>query len=385
MNGNLFPEGSIYDQLAKMHSGPRVIHNVESGGVVKYAGSWLLTRAEDIRMVLQRPDIFSNHKMAAFSALFGETWDLIPLEKDPPEHGRFRMVMNGTFAPGKIEQLRSGMRDRARHLIGEFVADGECEFVESFGRPFPVSIFIQLMGLPQSDTQKLNAWEHGLLHAKDPKERADGARGFGGYIRDLIALRRREPVDDVTTFFLSANIDGRPITDEEVLGMCFMLLAAGLDTVAASLGLYFHHLALFPEDQARLRANSSLIPSAVEEFLRCYAIVTTNRWVKQDVEVGGVQLKVGDRVICSTQLACLDPAEFENPTTFDMERSPNRHVAFSYGPHRCLGSHLARMELNVAMEEFLGRVPAFRLADDAKVEIEAGSICSIPKLKLVWS
>lgn len=384
MSENLQSEPNIFEQLAQMHNGPRVLFNEVSGGISKYANCWQLTRAEDIRMVLKRTDLFSNQRIAQYSRLFGETWDLLPLEKDPPEHGKYRAVMNGAFAPAKVMAMRDRMRDRVRRLIDAFVDDGECEFIAAFARPFPVAMFMQIMGLPESDMERLNAWEHDLLHSKDPQERADGARGLGGYIRDLVQLRRREPANDMTTLYINAQIDGRPTTDEEVVGMCFMVLSAGLDTVAASLGLHFRHLAMFPSDQDRLRNDPSLIPGAVEEFLRAYAIVTTNRWVTQDTEIGGVKLKAGDRILLSTQVANLDPAEFENPTVVDINRSPNPHFTFGGGQHRCLGSHLARIELNIAMEEFLKAVPSFRLAKGAQVRIEAGSVCSIPELRLAW-
>ena len=379
-------ETTVYDELSRLHDGPRVLFNPpDEGAPTSWGGSWRLTRAEDIRFVLQSPDLFSSRNIAGFSRLVGQEWDLIPLEKDPPEHAKYRAIMNGVFAPAKITAMEAGVRARAVALIESFVDDGGCEFDEAFGRPFPVSIFMQLMGLPEADTDKVNAWEYGLLHSGEMQARVVAARGFYDYLRDLIALRRKEPADDLTTFCINAEVDGRPTTDDEIMGMCYLLVVAGLDTVAASLSLHFRHLALFPQDQARLRADPSLIPSAVEELLRAYAIVTTNRWVTQNVEIGGVQMKAGDRVICSTALACLDPAEFDNPMHVDIERSPNRHVAFSYGPHRCIGSHLARRELIIAMEEFLKRVPPFRLADGASGAINPAGLYSAPHLPLVWS
>jgi cytochrome P450 len=377
-------EDTIYHQLSKLFDGPRVVKAPPNEGMGNWGGAWRVTRAEDIRYVLQHPDIFSSHNIAGFSRLIGQDWDLIPLEKDPPEHSKYRAVMNGVFAPAKINAMETGVRARAADLIEKFAGQDGCEFVEAFARPFPVSIFMQLMGLPDEDTDKVNDWEYGLLHSGDLEQRKLAARHFYDYLGDLIALRRREPANDLTTFCIQAQIDGRPTTDEEIMGMCYLLVVAGLDTVAASLSLHFRHLALFPEDQQRLREDPSLIPSAVEELLRAYAIVTTNRWVTQDVEVGGQAMKAGDRVICSTPLACLDPAEFENPLTVDIERSPNRHVAFSYGPHRCIGSHLARRELIIAMEEMLKRIPPFRLAEGADAAIKPVGLYSAPHLPLVW-
>lgn len=371
-----------YDRLSDMHSGARVVYTAPAPNLFG-AGSWLLTKAEDIRAVLQNPELFSSKGIAGFSRMLGQDWDLIPLELDPPEHGKFRAIMNSVFAPAKIAAMEEGVRARAVALIEAVAAKGECEFIEAFGRPFPVSIFMQLMGLPDEDMEQLNAWEYGLLHSSTIEERFAGAQGFLTYLRNLIERRRREPANDLTTFAIEAQVDGRPLTDDEVMGICFLLVVAGLDTVAASLSLHFRHIAQNPEDQARLRADPSLIPSAVEEFLRRYAIVTTSRFLTQDAEIAGVKMKQGERVTCSTVLASLDPDEFDRPMEVDIARTPNRHVAFSYGPHRCVGSHLARRELVIAIEEWLKRVPPFQVRGGS-VPVAPGGLLGVKELPLEW-
>lgn len=380
------PEGGQcpFSALSDMHAGPRIIYSAPVPGDFTQPGAFVLTRAEDIRTVLQQPEIFSSKGIAGFSRLVGESWDLIPLELDPPDHAKFRTIMNSIFSPARVAAMEDGVRARAAGLIDAVAARGECEFVEAFGRPFPVSIFMQLMGLPDEDMDRLNHWEHQLLHSQTIEERIAGGQGFLHYLRDLIARRRREPADDLTGFAVQAQVDGRPLTDDEVMGICYLLVVAGLDTVAASLGLHFRHLALNPADQEKLRQDPSLIPSAVEEFLRRYSIVTTSRFVTRDTEVGGVKMKAGDRVTCNTALASLDPAEFENPLGVDIERSPNRHVAFSYGPHRCIGSHLARREIIIAIEEWLKRVGPFRIRDGVEVPVQPGALLNVHELPLVW-
>jgi cytochrome P450 len=344
----------------------------------------VLTRAEDIRAALQQPNVFSSHNTVGFSAMVGETWDLIPLELDPPEHSQFRAVLNGIFSPSRMKVMEEGVRARAAALVDALVAARECEFVEAFGRPFPVSIFMQLMGLPEEHTDQFNVWEFGLLHSQDPEEQIAAAHGIVDYLRDLIALRKAEPTDDLTSFCINAKVDGRPVTDDEIMGMCFLLFIAGLDTVAASLGLHFRHLAQNPADQARLRADPSLIPDAVEEFLRRYPIVNSTRIIAEDVEFAGVRMKTGDRVLFSTVLANLDPDEFDQPLETEIDRSPNRHVSFLYGPHRCIGSHLARRELVIAMEEWLRRVPPFHVKDGVPVPVAPGGLLSVHALPLAW-
>jgi cytochrome P450 len=354
------------------------------GNFMQPSGSWVISRAEDIRSVLQQPELFSSHGIAGFSRMVGEAWPLIPLELDPPEHSKYRTVLNGIFSPGKIKALEDGVRARAVKLIDAFVSRGQCEFGEAFGRPFPVQIFMQIMGLPEKDFDTLVGWEHDLLHSMTMDERIRGAKGFLDYLRALIAERRAHPGEDLASFVAQAEVEGRRLTDDEVLGVYYLLVVAGLDTVAASLGLHFRHLALNPDDQTRLRADPTMIPNAVEEFLRRYGIVTTSRFATQDTEVAGISVKAGDRLSISTMVASLDPLEFENPLDVDITRSPNWHVAFAFGPHRCLGSHLARRELVIAMEEWLQRVPPFRVKDGVDVPVKPGGLLGVESLPLVW-
>jgi cytochrome P450 len=370
-----------YVQLAAMHDGPRV--TFMPPGPMRPQGVWMISRADDVRHVLQHPELFSSHGIAGFSAMVGESWPLIPLELDPPDHGKYRTLLNGIFSPGKIKALEDGVRERAVSLIAAVADKGECEFVEAFARPFPVAIFMQIMGLPDEDFDQLVGWEHDLLHSGEMAERFRGAKGFLDYLRALIAERRANPTNDLASFVIQAEVDGRPFTDDEVMGVYYLLVVAGLDTVAASLSLHFKHLAENPADQARLRADPSLIPGAVEEFLRRYGIVTTSRFVTEDTEVAGVKMLKGDRLSISTMAPSLDPSEFEDPMAVDIERSPNRHVAFSYGPHRCIGSHLARRELIIAIEEWL-KLPEFRVRGGEAAPVVPGGLLSVSALPLVW-
>lgn len=377
------PATCPYEQHAALHDGPRALYM--PANFMMPTGAWIISRVEDIREVFQNPEVFSSDGIAGFSRLVGEAWPLIPLELDPPDHGKYRTLLNGIFSPAKMKALEDGVRARAVSLIEAVKDKGECEFNAAFGRPFPVLIFMQIMGLPEEDFEMLIGWEHDLLHAGfDMEQRVRGAQGFLGYLRELIAKRRAAPKDDLATFVVQAEVDGRPMTDDEVLGIYYLLVVAGLDTVAASLGLHFRHLAQHPEDQARLRADPSLIPGAVEEFLRRYGIVMTSRYVTRDADMADVQVKAGERVMISTMAGSLDPTELENPLQVDIDRPANRHVSFAYGPHRCLGSHLARRELIIAIEEWLKRVPAFSIKDGQDVPVKSGGLLCVESLPLVW-
>ncbi|MDB5986507.1 MAG: putative cytochrome [Nevskia sp.] len=348
------------------------------------AGAWVLTRAEDIRHVLQNPQLFSSQGVSGFSKLLGETWDMIPLELDPPRHTQFRAILNPLLSPVKIAQMQEGIRASCIELIDAVANQGGCDFVEAFAKPFPVRIFLQLMGLPLELFDQFLKWNNSLLFGESMEERIAAAAAIRDYLRQLIAERKKNPVKDLVSSAVQARVDGEPITDDEILGICYLLFVGGLDTVAASLSFYFRHLAMHPQQQQQLRENPALIAEAVEELLRTHAVVMVSRFVTADTEVAGVAMKQGDCIAIYTSFASFDPAEIDHPEVVDFNRSLNRHIAFSYGPHRCVGSHLARRELITALEEWTRRMPEFRIPSGAAVKMHGGVVFSIDRLPLVW-
>ncbi|WP_156840666.1 cytochrome P450 [Novosphingobium aquimarinum] len=347
-------------------------------------GCWVITRAEDIRQVLQNAEVFSSQGGVSFSALIGETWSLLPLELDPPQHAGFRSLLNPLFSPKEVNKLEQPVRDAAVSLIEQFQDKDEIEFVSTFAQPFPVSVFLRLLGFPVSEMQTFLDWEFGLLKSFSLEERKAAAASIVAYLRKAIAERRENPDEGLVSWATHAQVDGRPLKDDEILGICFLLFVAGLDTVASSLGFHYRYLAEHPELQQQLRDDRSLIPAAVEEFMRLYSIVINHRRVAQDTEIAGVQMKAGDWVAVPTFNASLDPEEFDRPLEFVLDRPSNRHVAFSYGPHRCLGSHLARRELVVAMNEIFDRVPPFRMKEGAPFRTVGGAVFGVEELHLVF-
>jgi len=348
-------------------------------------GAWVLTRAEDIRAALQNPGLFSSKGVSGFSRLLGESWDMIPLELDPPAHTKFRALLNPLFAPNKIAKMQDGVRESCIALIEALKAKPDCEFMQDFGRPFPVLIFLQLMGLPAEDFDKVLEWEELLLQGKTMEARIGAAAAIRDYLRDLAQARREHPVDDLISFAVQAKVDGEMLTDDEILGICYLLFVGGLDTVASSLGFYFKYLAEHPEQQRLLRENNALIPDAVEELLRVHSVVMVSRFLTADAEFGGVEMKKGDCIAIYMTFASYDAEEIEQPETVDFARVPNRHVAFSFGPHRCIGSHLARRELVIAIEEWVNRVPHFEVKAGADVRMHGGVVFGVDSLPLTWN
>lgn len=351
---------------------------------VGFGGSWVLTRAADIRTVLNKPKLFSSKGEAGFSALLGESWDLIPLELDPPRHTGFRQLLNPLLAPSVIDKLAPGVTALAIELIEAVRDTGTCEFMAAYGRPFPVNIFLQLMGLPLEQTDMFLKWEFDLLHGPDMPTRIGAAGAIRDYLRELAVVRRTNPCGDLTSSVVTAKLDGRYLSDDEVMGTLYLLFVGGLDTVASTLGFFFRHLAENPAQQAQLRAQPELVDRAVEKLLRRFSVVTAHRQCTQDVELAGVQMKAGDWIAINGSLANLDPTEFADPLTVDFERKNNRHLGFQYGPHFCLGSHLARRELQITLREWLAQIPSWRLKPGAPIEAHGGGVFGIEHLELEW-
>jgi len=380
------PNGDPHAIMRRFRDAPRVFyaHASNEGVYAPFGNSmWIFTRAADMREALQHPELFSSQR-ESFASMIGENWVMMPVDVDPPLHTIFRTMLNPLFSPKRIEQMKSGIRERAASLIESFAANGECEFMDAFARPFPVTIFLQFVGLSDERREEFQQWGRDLLHGVDLETKARGCRAIVDYMRELIAERRKAPKDDFITAVLNARVDGRPLTEDEIVGCTFLVFLAGLDTVAATLSFQFLHLARHPEHQAQLRTTPSLIPAAVEEFMRVYGILPMIRVVTRDLEFAGVKMKKGDLINCPPQLANIDRDEVVDPDKIDFTRTDNRHMAFAYGPHRCIGSHLARLELVIAAEEWLKRFPAFRVKEGASPIVHAGSVWGAEELHLAW-
>lgn len=383
----LFDRKIVYENpfetiIPKIHEGPAVFY---TDNISFRQPGWVVRRAADLRKIYADTENFHKRGNTGFSRMIGESWDVIPTELDPPMHTAFRQALNPIFSPSKMMQLDGMVRARARHYIDLFKDKGSCEFVQDFAVNFPISIFLDLIGLPQDRSPEFLDWENKILHGSDHEARITSVRAVKDLLLETIADRKKNPGDDLISKTLQLEVDGRKWSDDEVFGHSFNLYIGGLDTVTSNLSLHFHHLATHPEDQATMRSNSfSQNVVAIEELLRGYAAVSTNRICSKPYELDGQTMMPGDFVIMSTPLAGRDPEAYESPNEIRLDRKPT-HVTLGHSIHRCLGQHLARRELQTAIEEFLKVIPDFRVEPGYKVPFFLGNVMHIPELPLSWN
>ena len=349
---------------------------------------WYLLGFDNQREAFQKSDIFSSRVVSPFIEEKDQPpW--IPLTLDPPEHQKYRRLLNPWFSEATAKEITPRVRERCVELIESFRAAGRCDLVNDFARLYPTHIFMKIMGLPVEESGKFLGWIDELMHTSDATDpdrslRLRAQQEIAQYLGELINLRRKDPRDDLVTYLTRTTVDDRPLTDMELLAISFLLYMAGLDTVAGMLTYIFRHLAENPGHRAKLGEHPESIPDAVEEFLRYYAIVTTARVVARDVDFAGCPMHAGDRVVLPTAASGRDPRQLAEAGKFMIDRPQNRHLSFGAGPHRCLGSHLARVELAVAIEEWHRRIPDYRIEPGAKITQHVAGVAGLDTLPLVW-
>jgi cytochrome P450 len=352
-------------------------------------GYLTIANYEGILEVFQNSEDFSNRAVTVMDPDPQYKW--IPLMIDGDEHLQWRRQLGPLFSPKAIEKLETKVRGRAIELIEEIQATGrgEVDFMVEFAQRYPTSIFLELLGLPVAELPQFMEWEHEILHSGETdisrreERRRVAMQAVMKRFESVIAERRAKPEDDIISKSLTFQVDGQPVSDEDLLSFCLLMFMAGLDTVSATLGWSFNYLATHPEERARIVEDPDLIPDAIEEFLRVYAIVQTGRKVVRDTEIQGCPVKAGSMVGLPINAATRDEVAFPDATNVDIARTPNNHIAFGAGQHRCLGSHLARRELKIALEEWHKRIPEYRLAPDAEL-FETGGQLGLISLPLQW-
>jgi cytochrome P450 len=349
-----------------------------------YSGAWVVSRYEDVREVYQNDRLYSTKGAADFASLVGETFRMIPLAIDPPEHASYRLMLNSWFSPKAVNTMEPQIRATIASLIDGFVDKGECDLAYDYGRIYPVRVFLDLMGFPQDMMDEFLQWEYAILHSYGDLAKMQWGIGSAiTYLRGFMAQVKASPDDRLTSHIVHGQVDGRPVNDDEIIGTLVFLWLGGLDTVAATTSLAFRHMAVDHALQQTLRERPELMSEAVEEFLRMQPLVNSTRLVKEDHEIRGVKIRKGEHIMCFNSAGNFDPEEFDDPRTFRLDRAANRHFTLAGGPHRCLGSHLARRELRIALEEVLRRIPMFSLKPGADRSAFPGLIAA-PRVPVVW-
>ncbi len=355
-------------------------------------GRWIALGHHEIFEASRDPEHFSSTYMpkdeldALLASLPEDTPRIpqaVPITMDPPEHGKFRGPLNAPFSPKAVKARKDAIRELADELIDAVIDQGHCDFIPSVAEPLPVKVFLRMMGLPESRLGEFRELVHEFLAStlEGPEGGVAVSRKVADAMYDDIMARKDDPQDDLISMLWQTEIDGEPMTLELMEDYAVLLFIAGLDTVINGMGFGIRHLATHPELQEELRAHPERIPDAAEELLRRYTFTIPMRRVTKETELGGWKMQPGEWIALYLPGADLDPREFDNPEHFDMERKTG-HIAFGAGVHRCLGSHLARVELQVLYTQMLSRLPPFRL--DGSAKFHAGNIIAVDSLPLRW-
>ena len=374
---------------------PAYQEHLRTQPVLRHLNRVSLFRMDDIVYVNRHPAVLGNGSAGTLHGGAGNP--LIPLDIDGADHTKYRRLLDPIFAPkskvSRIAGLEPVVRGLANTLIDEFVDDGQVEAYSQFCTPLPSQIFVNLLGLPESDMDKFLAFKNNLVAPHGAtREEIEASHGRAveellGYLGEFIDFRGRQGAteDDLVGALMLATIDGESLERREILNILYLLVVAGLDTVAASLSCFLMHLGRNVGDRKLLVDDPSLIPGAVEELMRTQSPVQQGvRRPTVDIDLpSGEKIAAGELVQCVWSAANLDEEVFPDPLLVDFRRTPNRHIAFASGIHRCLGSHLARLELRFALEEWHRRIPRYRVATDDDIVFRNFGVRTMQRLPLV--
>jgi cytochrome P450 len=357
--------------------------------------NWMPTRYADVTSIAHDVEHFSSRKVAVIPFVRDENGHvgpppllehgLPPISSDPPLHTWTRRLLLPWFSHRRVESYEPFTRKLCKHLMEVIERAGRADAAGEYAQQIPVRVIARILGVPAELSDTFTGWVRDVLEfADDPQRRYRGATSLTGYLVEEIDRRREQPGEDLLSELLRTEVDGAALEDSVVLGAAALVLIAGVDTTWSAIGSSLWHLATHEDDRKRLVADPEIIPTAIEELLRAYAPVTMARVVNSDIYYEGCPMKAEDKVLMNFPAANRDPEEFEEPDAVKLDRQQNRHVAFGSGIHRCAGSNLARMELRVAIEEWLRVVPDFRLAPRERVRWAGGQVRGPRSLPVVF-
>lgn len=358
---------------------PPIFYSVGSHG-----GAWHFLKHADAFRMLRDAEYFSNEGGTPFPRDPADPFKFIPIEIDPPDHRKYRAILDPIFSPQGIQRLEGTIRQLAADLIDEVADKGGCEFTTAYGRPLPVSIFLDLMGLPQAMRDTFVEWAVGLLHSTSYEGMAAAYARIVAYLKQAIADKTANPDDRVISRIIQGRIDGRPMNDKEIFGFVCFLFIAGLDTVFATMNNMWLWLAENPDRRKEIIARPNDMNAITEEMLRMWAVTFSGRSLRKDLELRGVRMKAGDKVMSVLPACNYDAEVFANPTVVDFDRVRKPILSFAGGVHSCMGAHLARLEIRIGLEEWLKRIPDFAVKPGTTIEYRPGGVVGPEHLPLVW-
>ena len=369
----------------------------------RWDGSWMPTRYEDLFKIAQDIQHFSSRDVLVApggpppdpdaepdedlpEVLRGENIGAPPITSDPPVHTWARRLLLPPFSVKSIAKWEQETRELCSSLVDGFVENGRADGAADYAQQIPPRVIASMLGIPQEEAGTFTEWVRDFLELglTNTDLQGEAARNIFTYLWERIEEHKANPKDDLIDYLLSAEVDGEPVPEPHILGTCFLILVAGIDTTWSSIGSALWHLAQHPEDRARLIAEPELMPTAVEEFLRAYSPVTMARVLTEDFQYNGCKMSEGDKVVMNFPSANRDPEKFKDPDKFIIDREENPHIAFGVGIHRCAGSNLARMEMRVSIEEWLKRIPDFRLEKPDEVTWAGGQVRGPRSMPVVW-
>lgn len=350
----------------------------------KHGGHWVVTGYPEMMEIINDPETFSSKHIII--PPFPKASRMVPIEIDPPDHMKYRKLLARVFSPKMVTHLHEErIRRRVNEIIDSFIETGETDAFQSIAIPLPAFMTTTILDLPDEDEPKLADWVYKLVHVavENPEVAGKATEEIYAYFGQKLEERRGNTNgEDMLSILLRADVDGDKLTDEELLGFCLLLLLAGIDTTQKVIGSMFWQLGTDKELLKDIATHPDIIPSAVEEFLRYWGPSQPARVVTRDVTIGGVDMKAGDNVLMMVMAANRDSREFPDGTTFDPRRQQNRHFTFGSNVHRCLGSHIARLELKILLQEFLHRIPEFEVVDQSRVRWAPGQVQGIMEVPL---
>ncbi len=367
--------------LASTYDGPPVFY-IPANDRNPY-GTWVLTQYDDIRKAFSDTEHFTSNRIAGFNIIANIDALLIPVELDPPDHAKYRSFLNKFFTGTAIKNLRNVMHQGVTQVIQEILPLGEADLVP-YGFKMMSTVWCALMGAPIEKSDIYIGFLQQMIHQYDPVVRLNCAREMLSAMKELYEENKQFPSDGLISQFINSSIDGVAPTESECAGLILFMFLAGMDTMGATTAWTLRYLAMNPGKRQELIESPESIPVFFEEIFRRYSIVSTNRFVKKPIEMGGVTLHVGDNVLLSTPLACMDPGKFECPEDMVMNRQA-RHIAFGAGAHFCVGASLARAQLPIMLEEWLKHIPSFKIKDGVQLTAHVGDVLGLDALPLVWN